>query len=372
MKAAAICIPGLEKVCEKELLGLGAKKTNNRNGYVVFETKDIKSLCKITYISRTSSRVISLLLETKIDKDLDKTRKILEKKKIEISEWINEDKSFKVVCERIGKHDFKSTEFEAMLGEVILNRFTKKPKVLMDNPDIIIYSYINGDACVFGVDFSGFDMSKRDYHIFTNKTSIKGNLAASMVLFSDVKKGNHILDPNCSSGTIPIEAALISSGVSVHSFRKDEFAFNKLVDIKIEDRREKIGLKVDAFDPLLANVKSSSKNAKVAGLKKGDVNFSRADFEWLDTKLDKESVDRIITKLVSPSKLKPAKEVEKLYKELFYQAQYVLKKSGFIVALVLDDKLLLEIAKKYKLKKTSSINIQIGRMSAIVVAFKKI
>ena len=87
----------------------------------------------------------------------------------------------------------------------------------------------------------------------------------------------------------------------------------------------KNNLDIYAFDHLFKYVDYSKKNAKIAGVDKS-INFSRIDLEWLDIKFKKESVDRIATSLPSSKNA----NLEKIYKEFFYQAEYILKKDGRI------------------------------------------
>ena len=57
------------------------------------------------------------------------------------------------------------------------------------------------------------------------------------------------------------------------------------------------------------------------------------DVEWLDTKLDKSSVDIIASRIPCPSKHVGESVVRKLYKELFYQAEFVMKKDSIMALL---------------------------------------
>ena len=82
----------------------------------------------------------------------------------------------------------------------------------------------------------------------------------------------------------------------------------------------------------------SRKNANIAGVDKY-MNFSRTELEWLDIKFKKGKVDCIATCLPSSK----SANLEKMYKEFFYQSEYILAKEGKIAAITKN----VELAKKY-------------------------
>jgi 23S rRNA G2445 N2-methylase RlmL len=385
MNGAAVTIVGFEDVCKKEIESFGAKCGKIENGFVIFEVKDALMLAKIAYKTQTASRVLLLLGETKISKNLTDTEKHLESlvKDIDFPLWIDEAKTFKVECERTGEHEFTSSTFESMLGRIIIQKIRDEkgytPKVAMDNPDLIIFSNIRDDTCILGVDFCGFDMSKRDYHIFINKVAIKGTVAACLSLFADIKPKKTVLDTFSSSGTIAIETAFISNGLSPNRLRKEEFVFKRLEILRdinwndffgcLDKPVKSRGIKIIATDPLLANVRQTAKNAKIAGVHK-EIASSRIDIEWLDTKIKKSSVDAVITKLPSVSRSMNEKDIGKLYKEFFYQLEYILKKGGKVVILIINECLMVKLAKEYKFEVTANKDIMIGKLRVKVVSLK--
>ena len=63
--------------------------------------------------------------------------------------------------------------------------------------------------------------------------------------------------------------------------------------------------------------------------------------------------------------------LEKLYKEMFYQADFILKKAGKITILIQKENLLLEIGKKYKFKHINKKEILLGKQKAIAITLTK-
>lgn len=386
IKGAGTTIIGFEEVTKSDLETLGAKNSDAKKGIVTFDVNSYEALSKIAYLSRTTSRIFYLFNELKITEELRDNEENLKKslKDIDFSEWLDENISFKVECERFGEHKFVSTDFEKLFGNLIIENIEKKSgykqKVAMDNPGVIIFANIIDDNLVYGIDFCGFDTSKRDYHIFINKTAIRGNVGACLVLYAAPKKKKTILDTMASSGTIAIEAALISIGASPSRFKKESFIFKRLKPLlnmefnKVIDSYDKeikgMEWNIIASDPILANVMSASKNAKIAEVS-DFVNCTRIDFEWLDTKLEKGNIDYIITKMPTPSKHNPEKDVEKLYKEFFYQAEYILnKKNGRLTVLIQNDELFVKVGKNYKFKRVNKLDIMIGKQNAMVTTLE--
>ena len=76
------------------------------------------------------------------------------------------------------------------------------------------------------------------------------------------------------------------------------------------------------------HVQFAKKNSKIAGVDK-KLTFSRMDLEWLDTKFKKHSINKIVTRLPESRK----KDLNKVYKEFFYQAEFILSENGKIVVM---------------------------------------
>ncbi|MCX6707112.1 MAG: THUMP domain-containing protein [Candidatus Woesearchaeota archaeon] len=373
MQAIAITNPGIESIAEKEIVELIKPKiTGTEESVVFFRPKELIDLCVLCYKAQSLSKVMLL-------KDMitfrDKNEIFCAAKKLDFSDFIKKGLKFKVKCMHTGEHDFNSIEIEEGIGANI------KGDVDLDNPDVIIFVYINKNRCYIGIDFSGFDMSKRQYRVFNLKESLKATVAYSLLRIADYRKKDFLLDPFCGSGVIPIEAALFGSDFPVNYFTKNNFLFLKFdcfrnigfdkffekIDKKIV---KKNSLKIYGYESMLGYVKASHKNAKIAGINKS-INIRRVDLDWLDTKVDKTKVDKIVT---TPPQLteRNSKVIEKLYKEFFYQAEFVLKKNGIIVVVSETEetkKMIEKHASQFKFKITKEMKIMQGKkqISALVI-----
>lgn len=363
MRAVAVTVNGLEEVAIleiKEIIKSKAEKIIPSR--VVFSVKTNKALAEFVYKSRSISKAY-LLLEhfTFLSKE-----EILSKiASIKIPYLKN---SFAVHCERIGSHDFNSQDIEKAVGGFINNKY--KIKADLDNPEIIVFVDIVNDNCFVGIDFSGIKLSKRDYRIKLLSNSINPIVAYSMVRLSEVKATDIILDPFCKSGEIPIEATLFLKKIPNCLHLKDKLQFAKLLDIKFKENKKDKNMNIVAIDSLQNNVRSAEINAKLASVNKS-IKFSRLEVEWLDTKFKQSSVSKIITFPPYPSNSIPQGLVEKMYKELFYNSEYILKKEGCITILTPRKDLIEKYSSEYRFKKVKEASLVMGNNKFNILVFRK-
>lgn len=180
-------------------------------------------------------------------------------------------------------------------------------------------------------------MQKRDYKARLNPASINACLAAAMIRFAGTKPQHILVDPFCKDGVIIIEAALIG--------------------IK----------KVYGIDESMNNVKNARINAQLA---KTDISIGKAEVDWLDTKFEKHSVDRIITNPPFPARHKSRAEIEKTTKEFMNQASYVLKPDGLLLTITQDPSLIDQYAKENSFRLVKKLDIRIGDVIFKLEAFK--
>ena len=120
----------------------------------------------------------------------------------------------------------------------------------------------------------------------------------------------------------------------------------------------------------MRHVESAKKNAKIAGVDRY-IKFARSNIEWLDTKKDKETVDKIITYPPQKTKYVNFKDIEKKYRELFYQAEFILKKKGKVVLITKETETLEKSAEIYKFKLEKKIEVMQGKQKFYILVFVK-
>jgi 23S rRNA G2445 N2-methylase RlmL len=195
----------------------------------------------------------------------------------------------------------------------------------------------------------------------------------------DVDGKKIIIDPFMGSGIIVIEAVLDVLNFPVRYYDKEKLFFTKLDFFKkqrkkfFEDQdKKKLDKKTNiyGYDAQLRYLKATLKNSKLAGINI-KMNLSKISVEWLDTKFEKNSVDVIVTDPPRYGLNRNISKLKKTYNELFYQAEYILKKSGLIVIITRNFKLLEESAKNHKFKITEKYTLSQGKDTFNIIIFKR-
>ncbi|MFH1641823.1 MAG: THUMP domain-containing protein [Nanoarchaeota archaeon] len=369
MKGLAITSKGIEDVCEAEINELINAITAAKETAIEFDFDKFSDLCVLCYKAQSINKILFFLSQFKFH-DLEDIRAAVNK--LDFSKWVK-DKTFRV-SSKIVDNDYSSEEINAETGAFIIDKYS--PKVSLDNPDIIIFVYIVKDECYLGVDFAGFSLNKRTYKIFHHQSALRGTIAYALLKLADFK--DNLLDCFMGSGTIPIEAALYSAGFSVNYYNKEKFAFLKLdlgIDYdlffsEIDNKIKPDKINIFGYDSTWLHTNNAKKNAKVAGVNKY-INFSKTEVEWLDTKFDKGKIDCIVTHPPQLSKNSNSKEIEKIYNEFFYQAEFVLSDKGVIVLISKKTSMLKKMAEKYRFKIKEEREVFSGKDVLKVLVFIK-
>jgi len=369
MKAFSFVPVNFEDIALKELKEILGKKGNKKKGFILFDFKSYKELVRFCYLTQSSKRVLVLLFDFAFSSKKDFLKKAREKiNKLRIP-FLDKIKTFRVSSE--GFPIVKINEFFGELLSKKMKKEGKRVKVNLNEPDLVFYAHITNKHCYFGIDFSG-DLEKRDYRVFNSQNSIKGPLAYCLVRMSDFTQEKVLLDCFCTSGEIPIEAAFFSSKKSVHFANKEKFNFLKFFPSYLEelenlDKKEKKSrTNVYALGSRLLGL--AKQNAVIAKVK---INFSQRDISWLDTKFKNQEVDCIVSRIIEESKRNKEKDVMKVYKEFFYNANYILNKKGVIVLLLRKTNLLETIAKQYEFKIKEKRKIYLGKAPFFAIVFIK-
>ncbi len=381
MKGLAITHTGFEDICAKDIAELINCKTEAGNGIVVFKPKELIDLCKLCYLCQSVYKIIYLFDNFKIKNKEDVLENIKEVN-INLKEWIGKDTKIRVVC-KSATEEFKGNEFMDGVAGIIIEKIKKelkiKTKIDLKNPDLIFYLYTIDDTSYFGIDFAGFDLSKRDYKIFASSGSIKGTFAYLCLREIEICQDEKIVDLYSRDGVMVIEAGLYLLHYPVNYFQKKKFSFLNFevfngLDFEkffeeMDKRLTKDKLEIIGLDSQLGNTINARKNAKIAGIDKS-VLFSKISVDWLDVKIKEGEVDKIISRLPEYAHFSD-KERQKKYDELFYQAEYIMKKKG-IVALITQrpDEVDLS-AKKYGFILQSKREAYSGELKLYFLVFEK-
>ena len=318
MKYIAICPNGMEDISQKEIKEiLKAKSTVLVHGRVCFETKSVEKL-----ISKTQSIMkVYELKQTCV--------------KHEEIETFFVESPFRVVCSRKDEYGLGSQEVEKIVGEKF---FLQGNTVDLRNPKSIVFIDIVEGKIFVGLDLSPVLLSKREYRVKIHNQSINACVAYGLVRLSGYTGKRVFIDPFCRDGIIAIEAARFKKG------------------------------KIFAYDALFPDVRSTEINATLAHVRK-EINISRIEIEWLDTKFVEEEVDFIVSAVPFVSKTLKENEVKRLYKEFFYHVSFILKKKGTVVCIVPQAELLKSMCEGLKVVEEREIST--SNLSYSVVVFRK-
>ncbi len=363
MEAIAQCMGGLEPITQLEIKEILKTKSEILvPSRVKFKVKDEKQLTDIIYNTRSSIKVYQFITNftfATLDEILNEIKKV---------KFPKIKSPFAVKCERTGEHNFSSIDIEKEVGDIINKN--GKLKVDLKEPTTIVIVDIVNNNCMIGIDYTGIKLTRRSYRIKLLSNSLNSCLAYSLIRIAEIKEKNSILDPFCKSGEILIEAALYLQNISPNKKLLDKMAFAKLITYKPKEKIRNKDLNLYAVDSLQNNLRSTEINAKIAGINK-NIKCSRIDIEWLDTKFDKLSIDKIITFPPFPTNTLRKEVVEKIYKELFYQAEFVLKNKGTITILTLYPELIEKYSQMYKFKKEKEIKISYIHQQFTILILKK-
>ncbi|MBS3125384.1 hypothetical protein J4211_03995 [Candidatus Woesearchaeota archaeon] len=354
---------GLEEISANEIKMLvKAQDVLIFPGRIMFSELKIQDFVTLCYQGRTFSKVVMELASAQLTGHLP-PEELLDGVKPYLAERAV------VQCERHGEHNFTSYDAEHHLNKILAGKYG----VAVDykKPQTTFFLFIDGKDCHFGIDFSGIDLGRRDYRIFLGNDALKGNVAASLLFIADYQPKHAMLDPFCRHGIIPIEAALYSTNTSSHKYDREKFAFATMPSVKPKfvDKEKTFPGTIIAMDDNFKHVSAAQKNAKIAGIVKM-IEFSRTNLEWLDSKFGKNFLDRIITFPPQPGRSLAEGLAEKIYHQVFYQAEFILKKTGTITLCM---KRGVELAKKkaaeFKFTIVKEQKIKQGKEELTVLVF---
>ena len=119
------------------------------------------------------------------------------------------------------------------IADQFRDKFSKRPSVDLDAPDVRINLHMLENRVNLSLDSSGDSLHKRGYRLQTNVAPLNEILAAGLILLTGWDKKTPLYDPMCGSGTILTEAAMIAHNVAPGLYRRD-FGFTHWKDFDEE------------------------------------------------------------------------------------------------------------------------------------------
>jgi putative N6-adenine-specific DNA methylase len=275
---------GLEEVLSQELAGIGAGDIKLLNRAVSYKG-DTDVLYRSNYCLRTALRILKPMLSVQVSNENELYNAI---RSIEWNEWLDK-KGTLAVDATVKSRFFSHSQYAAQkVKDAMVDQFRDKygirPSVNLDDPDLRINIHIAEKTLTVSLDSSGDSLHKRGYRVSTGEANLSEVLAAGMILLTGWRGDKTFLDLMCGSGTLPIEAALITHKIPPGFYRK-KFGFQQWPDFR-PDVFKKIRTEcMPSYNPAVISygfdnvpeaVRISRKNADGAGLK-DYVRFSVCD-----------------------------------------------------------------------------------------------
>ncbi|MGI6320281.1 MAG: THUMP domain-containing class I SAM-dependent RNA methyltransferase [Bacteroidales bacterium] len=280
---------GLEEVLENELKKLGVKHTQVFRRAVAFRG-DKELIYRANYTCRTAISIYKPIKHFFIRNQED-LYNILST--FQWENHMNIDQTFAIesmISGELFSHSLYASQLtKDAVVDYFRDKFNQRPSVSVENPDIIFAIRISGDVCTLFLDTSGDSLYKRSYRLKHGSANLNEVLAAGMIMLSGWHGQCDFFDPMCGSGTLAIEAALISQNIPAGYYRK-HFGFMNHMDfdkdlwqkVKDEEDGKIVESECDIYasdisDIALDDAKANAKNAKLHH----DIYFQRAAFEQL-------------------------------------------------------------------------------------------
>ncbi len=227
----AITPPGVEGLTAGELTLLGITPGAVEPGGVGFDAT-ARQLYAANLELRTASRIVVRIAEFPARAFYELERKA---KRVPWSEFVTPGTPvrFRVTSRKSRLYHLDAIA-ERLQNCVNGQRSTVKGKNLVgddleeaegENPDQLFNVRVIRDVITISADSSGALLHRRGYRLAGAKAPLRETLAAAMLLGAGYREGMPMVDPFCGSGTLPIEAALISRRIAPGLRRR--FAFER-------------------------------------------------------------------------------------------------------------------------------------------------
>ncbi len=311
---------GMEEILSDELRKLGAQDVEQGNRIVHFKG-DKGFMYKANLSLRTALKILVPIHECTVHSEDDLYKATYD---FPWSDYFTNESTFAIDSVVFGDTFTHSLYVSQKVKDAIVDQFRastgNRPSVDLKNPDVKINVHIDRSLCTFSLDSSGASLHHRGYRTATNIAPLNEVLAAGLVQLSGWDTRMNFLDPMCGSGTILIEAAMLSCNIPANINRK-EFAFEKWKDwdedlyLTIEESQlNKIqGLSgtIVGFDKAPSAISKAEENIRNANLEEF-IDVSRDNF-FFTKKEDNESL-HILTNPPYGERLEG--DMEELYKQL--------------------------------------------------------
>ncbi len=284
------CADGLELPLQSELASFGIDATQERIGRLT-ATLTLAKIYQVCLWSRVASRVLLPLGKKNINTEYDIAEQLYTfAKTVKWTQLFNVEQTFAIRL-TLDKRVQANQQFAMLrVKDAIADQFNEvigsRPNVDKD-PDFAIMATVTDKQAELYLDLSGTSLHRRGYRAAMTEAPLKENLAAALLYSVNFHNTNYdsIVDPMCGSGTLIIEALLMSADYAVGLDKADsQFGFYAwqhhdatLWDSMVTEAQERFHTRLNAmangdmpaifaFDMDAGAVKATHKNLMAAGL----------------------------------------------------------------------------------------------------------
>jgi 23S rRNA G2445 N2-methylase RlmL len=281
------CAKGVPPFLREEILSFGLPVLSS--GMAEVETEGtMEDILRLNLLIRTGQRVLFLL-----DSFPAKTPDELYKRTSRIAweDYIPEDGYFSVTSSvnnpTIKDSRFANVKCKDAVVDRIKDKRRRRPDTGPQRDRVVIHLHWRGNLCQIFIDTSGEPLSRRGYRMISLKAPMQETLAAAVVLATGWKGDGNFVNPMCGSGTLAIEAALISLGRAPGLLRSnygfmhlrgfDESSWRTLRRKIRSEAKDRFNGRIIATDISQQAVEAAKKNAMTAGADRS-IEFGVCDF----------------------------------------------------------------------------------------------
>lgn len=276
---AAVTTFGLEAVAAGELERLGYAERTVESGRVCF-SGGLQDIPRCNLWLRTADRLLVRLAEFPAA-DFDQLFEAV--RSLDWAAFLPEDARIQVTARSLHSKLSSLPACQATVKKGIveaLHRRYRRQRFPESGPAYAVDLALNRDRALLTLDTSGPGLHRRGYRRRAGEAPLRETLAAALVLLSRWDPTRVLADPCCGSGTIPIEAALLASGLApgrLRSFAAEEWPHlpARLWSEAREQAREAearaaaAGLRILASDRDPRVLELAGENARTAGVADG-------------------------------------------------------------------------------------------------------
>lgn len=218
----------MESILADEVRNLGGSEVKVENRAV--STQGDSGLgYRLNYLCRTALSILTPIGQGQIRNESQLYELIYSIRWFDI---FSIDKTFfiDVVCysDLFRNSHFLAQKCKDAIVDQFRDRYSRRPSIDKEG-NVKINVFIKGDFAIVSLDLSGAPLFKRGYRLETGPAPINEVLAAGLIKLSEWDQKIPFVDPMCGSGTIVMEAALLSRNIPAQYWRHD-FAFTHLND----------------------------------------------------------------------------------------------------------------------------------------------